>query len=139
MAPLKSKGDLAEVMVAADLMRRGYKIAFPYGEDWDYDLVVDRGLEKLERVQVKHAQSNGEILILHAYSHSLTNGKIRATKRYTADNIDWLAAYDPVTNCCYYVPAVELGTGRSALTLRFSAPKNNQRLGIRLAASYVEI
>jgi hypothetical protein len=30
MAPLKAKGDLAEMMVAADLLRRGYKIAFPY-------------------------------------------------------------------------------------------------------------
>ena len=30
------------MMVAADLMRRGYKIAFPYGEDWDYDLIVCR-------------------------------------------------------------------------------------------------
>jgi hypothetical protein len=38
IAPLKTKGDLAELMVAADLMRRGYKIALPYGEDWDYDL-----------------------------------------------------------------------------------------------------
>ena len=33
IAPLKAKGDLAEVMIAADLIRRGYKIAIPYGED----------------------------------------------------------------------------------------------------------
>jgi hypothetical protein len=30
MAPLKAKGDLAEVMIAADLIRRGYRIAIPY-------------------------------------------------------------------------------------------------------------
>ncbi len=40
MAPLKQKGDLAEMMVAADLLRRGHRIAFPHGEDWDYDLIV---------------------------------------------------------------------------------------------------
>jgi hypothetical protein len=36
----KAKGDLAELKVAADLRARGYKIAFPYGEDWDFDLIV---------------------------------------------------------------------------------------------------
>ena len=40
------------MMVAADLMRRGYKIALPYGEDWDYDLIVCRDGTTLERVQV---------------------------------------------------------------------------------------
>jgi hypothetical protein len=39
------------MMVAADLMRRGYKIAFPYGEDWDFDLIVCRDGTTLERVQ----------------------------------------------------------------------------------------
>jgi hypothetical protein len=28
---LKGKGDLAELMVAADLRRRGFKIAIPFG------------------------------------------------------------------------------------------------------------
>ena len=35
-------------MIAADLVRRGYRIAIPYGEDWDVDLIVCRD-EKLER------------------------------------------------------------------------------------------
>ena len=39
-------------MIAADLVRRGYRIAIPYGEDWDVDLIVCRD-EKLERVQVQ--------------------------------------------------------------------------------------
>ena len=30
------------MMVAADLCGRGFKVAFPYGEDWDYDLIVER-------------------------------------------------------------------------------------------------
>jgi Holliday junction resolvase-like predicted endonuclease len=58
MAPLKQKGDLAEMLVAADLVRRGYKVALPFGEDWDYDLIVDRD-GRLERVQVKYTESNG--------------------------------------------------------------------------------
>ena len=58
MATTKTKGDLAELMVATDLVRKGYKIAIPYGEDWDFDLIVCRD-ERLERVQVKYTQSDG--------------------------------------------------------------------------------
>jgi hypothetical protein len=54
-------------MVAADLMRRGYKIALPYGEDWDYDLIVCRD-EKLERVQVKYTCSDGVVITVRSRS-----------------------------------------------------------------------
>lgn len=57
----REKGDLAEMKVACDLLARGYKIAFPYGEDWDYDLILCRGTA-LERVQVKYTRSNGAII-----------------------------------------------------------------------------
>jgi PD-(D/E)XK endonuclease len=43
MTSLKMKGDLAELKVATDLLERGYKIAIPYGEDWDFDLIFSRG------------------------------------------------------------------------------------------------
>ena len=55
---LKAKGDLAELMVAADLRRRGFKIAIPFGEDCDFDLILIRE-DRLERVQVKYAESDG--------------------------------------------------------------------------------
>ena len=38
----KAKGDLAELKVAADVRARGYRIAVPYDEDWDYDLILCR-------------------------------------------------------------------------------------------------
>jgi hypothetical protein len=52
----KEKGDLAELKVACDLIERGYQIALPYGEDWDFDLILLRdGL--LKRVQIKYSAS----------------------------------------------------------------------------------
>ena len=42
MAPLKLKGDRAEIEVARDLIRRDYRIAIPYGEDWNFDLIFAR-------------------------------------------------------------------------------------------------
>ena len=126
-------------MIAADLVRRGYKIAIPYGEDWDYDLIVCRD-EKLERVQCKYTKSNGTFIHVQCRSHSLTNGKIKATKHYTDETIDWLAVYDATTERCYYIPAAELGpTGMWDLRLRLKPTLNNQRRRVRLAHAYLEI
>ena len=111
MASLKTKGDLAELKVAADLIERGYRVAIPFGEDNDFDLILCRG-NKLERVQVKYTRSNGEVIAVKCYSDSLTNGRVRQTKRYTAATIDWLAVYDATTSRCFYIPASDLGSGR---------------------------
>jgi len=135
----KAKGDLAELKVATDLRARGYKIAFPYGEDWDFDLILCRDNGALERVQVKYAQSDGRVVTIRTRSHSLTNGKVRATKYYTAALVDWIAAWDPLHDRCYYVPASELGEGMNSLQLRLVPALNNQIRGVRLATDYTVI
>jgi len=125
-------------MIAADLIRRGYRIAIPYGEDSDFDLVLCRD-ERLERVQCKYARSDGIVITVRPRSQSLTNGRVRAVKCYTAAMIEWLAVYDATTERCYYIPAAELGEGMYMMHLRLVPPRNNQHRGIRLARSYLEI
>ena len=134
----KAKGDLAELKVAADLRARGYKIAFPYGEDWDFDLILARN-GALERVQVKYARSAGGRLVVRCRSHSLTGGKVVRTKCYTAETIDWLAVYDDMTGGIYYIPASELGEGMFEMTLRTQPARNNQQRGVRLASRYTTL
>jgi hypothetical protein len=135
----KAKGDLAELRVAADLRARGYKVAFPYGEDWDYDLILCREDGSLERVQVKYARSDGRVILVRPRSHSLTNGKVRATKMYTSAIIDWLAVWDASVDRCFYIPAEELGPGMSMFSLRLAPCRNSQVRGIRLAEHYLTI
>ncbi|MEA2346494.1 MAG: endonuclease [Thermoleophilaceae bacterium] len=107
----KAKGDMAELAVATDLCRR-HLIAIPFGEDWDSDLIVRRkGTDQLERVQVKHAQTDGAVISVKCFSHSLTNGKVRATKLYTAAMIDWLAAYDRIRDGATTFRQAFLATG----------------------------
>ena len=137
-APTKRKGDLAEMIVAADLLRRGHKVAFPYGEDWDYDLIVRRE-GRLERVQVKHARSDGIVIAVKCTSHSLTNGRVRRTKRYTAETIDWIAIYDCTTDRCYYVPSSEFTDGRSYMALRLRPTLNQQQARVRWARDYLDL
>ena len=135
----KAKGDLAELKVATDLRGRGYKIAVPYGEDWDFDLILCRQTGEMERVQVKHTRSDGRVVCVLARSNSLTNGKVRAIKHYTSATIDWLAVWDATLDRCYYVPAAELGDGMTQLMLRVVPARNNQMRRIRPAERYTII
>ena len=125
-------------MIAADLIRRGYRIAIPYGEDSNFDLILCRD-DRLERVQCKYTHSDGIVITVRPRSHSLTNGRVRAIKRYTAAMIEWLAVYDATTERCYYVPATELGEGMNMMNLRLVPARNNQLRRVRFASSYLEI
>lgn len=137
MASLKRKGDLAELKVAADLAARGCQISIPFSEDCDYDLIADKD-GQLHRVQVKYTESDGRIIVVRCRSHSLTNGKVRQVKQYTAKTIDWIAVYDRTSGRCYYCPASELGAGRSHMSLRLVPALNGQRTGIRSAVDYLD-
>jgi PD-(D/E)XK endonuclease len=138
MAPLKKKGDLAELKVAADLVARGCEISIPFGEDSSYDLIADYE-GRLHRVQVKYAMSDGRVVIVRCRSHSLTKGKIRRTKVYTATMVDWIAVFDATTERCYYVPSWMLGAeGLSDLRLRLTPARNGQSLRIRPAENYLD-
>ena len=132
MAETKRKGDLGEAMIMAEVLRRGYKVAIPIGEDWRYDLVVLRN-EHLERVQCKYVESDGNIIEIKCLS-SNNWSKIR----YTSSTIDWLAAYDKTTEKCYFVPAKLLGDGRSLISLRVQPPKNGQVKGVLWAKNFEE-
>jgi hypothetical protein len=96
--------------------------------------------EKLERVQCKYTRSNGVFINVQCRSHSLTRGKVKTTKHYTEQTIDWRAVYDATTGRCYYLPAAELGaTGKWDLRLRLRPTLNSQLRRVRFAANYLEI
>jgi hypothetical protein len=120
------------------LVERGYQVAIPFGEDSDFDLVLLRG-DKNERVQVKYSTSKDGVMPVHCYSNSLTNGKVRRRKHYTARMIEWLAIYESTTDRCFYVNAAELGEGKSTLHLRLEPTRNNQSVGIRYAEDYCDL
>jgi hypothetical protein len=138
VATLKQKGDMAELAVALDLRRRGYGVAIPFGEAAAYDLVLDRGTS-LERVQVKHARSRDGVIHVRCQSLTIVEGKVRSTTPYTAATIDWIAAWDARSGRCSYVPAAELGSGRTCMTLRLDPARNAQSKGIRWASDYEHV
>jgi len=132
MAETKRKGDEGEAMVMADVLRRGYKVAIPVGEDWRFDLIVLRK-GGLERVQCKYTESDGERVVVRCRS---TNNW--STIKYTAKDVDWVAAYDKTTDKCYYLPSKMLGAGKAEVNLRLTPPKNGQKKGILWAEKFTK-
>jgi hypothetical protein len=77
MAPLKTKGDLAELKVACDLVERAYRVAIPFGEDCDFDLVAWKQADSLERFQVKSEHNPPAVLSRRATAKSSAFGMPR--------------------------------------------------------------
>ena len=117
----------------ADLLKRGFKVAIPFGDDWPFDLILYRN-KKLERVQCKFTISDGKSI--KAICRSV-NGWV--TYSYTKELIDWLAVYDNTTDACYYIPAELLGDGKNQITLRLQSTRNKQKLGITWAADFCNL
>lgn len=133
MAIKKTQGSIGEAMIMAEAIKRGYKIALPFGEDWRYDLIVVRN-GKLERVQCKYTKSNGEKITVRCRSVNNWNTVI-----YCQDDIEWMAVYDQTTQTCYFVPSTMLGEkGRATISLRLTPTKNNQRNGVLWARDFLE-
>lgn len=132
MAETKRKGDLGVAMAMSEVMRRGYKVAIPVGEDWPYDIIVLRE-GKLERVQCKYTESDGEVI--DVVCRSANNW---VSYKYTPESVDWIAVYDQTTNTCYFVPSSLLGAGKALLSLRLTAPKNGQIKGVRFAKDFTQ-
>jgi hypothetical protein len=137
VALTKQKGDSAELRVAHDLVEQGHSVAFPFGEDCDFDLILCRDDGRLERVQVKYTRSDGVVVAVRCQSASLTKGRVKAIKRYTARTIDWIAVFDATSEACYYVPASMLGAGRCMLTLRLGPARNGQVKRTHMAADFL--
>jgi len=57
----KTKGEIAELAVAARLLEEGYKVLFPVGENSRYDLVAEKE-GKFIRIPSQVLESNTEIL-----------------------------------------------------------------------------
>lgn len=131
------RGDYAELKIASEGFKRGYKISIPFGHDSHYDLVVDRD-DVLERVQVKCIHSDGKLLKIPGRSIGKERGKTKL-KRYTKHTVDWLAVYDEFDDQCYFVPGEFLGeNGKDYISLRIEPPRNGQTKNIHWAKDFKE-
>jgi len=130
----QDKGDLSRLMIAGRLMKRGYKLAEPIGENHRFDLIFYDAKTSFKTVQCKTGRFvNGAVCVpLYSVVRNSTTGK--AEKRSYRGQIDFICAYCSETDTCYMVPEVGLGTRE--VVLRVSPPKVPSP-NIRWAKEYV--
>jgi hypothetical protein len=129
----KSVGDRSEAVVLSALVRAGYLVSIPFGENHRYDLIADDG-SRLLRIQVKTGRlRNGSIFFPCSSTHQHRRSGPTATRAYFGQ-IDTLAVYCPETGKVYMLPESELV--RTAGTLRVAPTMNRQKRNIRWAQRF---
>jgi len=103
-----------------------------------YDLVIDDG-KNLNRVQVKYTAQReaGALNIgLRKFGGNKEVGlRMADVKTYSADEVDVLAVFSPVSGKVYWVP-IEVFEGKTVLRLRLEPSKNNQKKRVLMASEY---
>ena len=117
------KGSLTELAVAKALLKKGYPISFPYGENQRYDLVVEID-GHLKKVQCKTARFRGDTI---DFNCSGTNGP------YTND-ADFFGVCCIEIDKTYLIPVADVGINQCSLRLKES--KNSQNYLYKQAIDY---
>lgn len=124
----KQKGISTELQCIAAFAEKGYTVSIPYGDGARYDFIVDMD-NRLWKVQCKTAtrQDEGVYKIECRSGHSNCTGYVH--KSYTENEIDFFCTV--IDKQCYLIPVQEASSSK---TLRFIAPKNNNK--VTLAFEY---
>ena len=127
----KTKGSVAELVVAARLMRDGWHVLIPYGENTRYDLVAERD-GRFVRIQVKYVTPKNGTLEVNCQSSN--NWSVLP---YSSKEIDVIAVYNPTDQQVHYVPSAQIR--KSKMKLRLTDTKNGQRAYVRFAREFPDI
>ena len=130
-----AKGAIAEAMISATAIAAGIGVLRPVTEGSRYDLAFDFGVDGLKRVQCKWGRLVDDVVVaqLGTCRHTPRAGYVRTT--YLADEVDAIAIYCDALKRCYYVP-ISVAAGKSMLHLRLRPARNNQRVGVTMAADH---
>ncbi|MGH3031201.1 MAG: group I intron-associated PD-(D/E)XK endonuclease [Gaiellaceae bacterium] len=127
------KGAIAETAIGHAAVKLGIDVYRPIVEGGRFDLIFDLG-KRLLRVQCKWAVRRKGVVNVRCYSsRRIANG--HRVRRYTAEEIDAIAAYCAELDRCFLLPAC-LVEGHGVLSLRLEPTRNRQKLNIRWADDY---
>lgn len=121
----KEVSEQSEAIVLAELLKRGFSVSLPFGDNQRYDLVLDTG-NKLLRVQVKVGRTrDGFIEFDTCSSHD--------RKDYRGQ-VEMFAVYVFEPERVYLVPVRDVPITKARL--RLQEPNNGQSKGLRWASDF---
>lgn len=128
------KGAVAELRIAAEATRLGVVVSRPLSDGRRYDLVFDVA-HRLYRVQCKWGLVKGDVVHVRTATSRYTPSRGYVATTYTPQEVDLVAVYAAAIDRCFLLPITETA-GTSYVYLRLAPAKNNQRVGVRMAAQY---
>lgn len=135
-APIPSRhpvdvGTRTEAIVIGELVRRGYRVLLPFGENQRYDLVLDIG-GSFFRVQCKTGRLRSGCVVFSAKSVRC-NTRQAVIRDYEGD-VELFVVHCPETDRIYAIPIHE--ATRTQGTLRIDPTGNGQDKRVRWARDY---
>jgi len=134
MLSTDKKGAIAESAITLAAIELGIDVYRPLFEGGRYDLIFDVG-SRLLRVQCKWAVRSGDVVVVRCYSSRRASEGMRVRK-YTATEVDVIAAYCAAVGRCYVLLPQHFD-GRRQFHLRLEPSRNNQRCGINWANDFL--
>ena len=132
MKDTKHIGDISEAAGVFRLLKKGYSVSKPVGDNQRYDMIVDDG-SRLLRVQSKNAKIVGDVLNVGLTRVVRENGGYKKIT-YDDSEVDAFIIYSPELDKCYFVNKSDAPS--SAISLRLNEVKSNQQSKIRWAKDY---
>jgi len=106
----KTKGEIAETFVLANLIQNGFTVSIPYGENSRYDFIVETKTG-LKKIQVKYiGKHKGKKYFQFPLRSIRANKKQNKIKYYTVKEIDFMVGYCTENKGCYIIPMEDLKT-----------------------------
>jgi hypothetical protein len=124
-------GTRTEATILSELLRRGYQVLLPFGQNQRYDLVLDAEGSFL-RVQCKTGRLRNGCIEFSARSVRV-NTKGTVIRDYK-DQVELFMVHCSETDGIYAIPVDE--ATRSHCTLRIDPTVNGQDKGVRWARDY---
>ena len=121
------KGDIGELIVMTKLLKEGFWVSKPFGDDCPYDIIADDKMGNIKRIQVKYSTPKNNCLRCDLTSSGTY---------YKDQHIDWILVVDSNSEEIYKVDLDDLTT-ETTVYLRLEPAKNGQSQGVRLAENYL--
>lgn len=132
----KQVGEISEASILAELLKKGYSVSKPFGDNQHYDLIIDDG-GKLLKAQCKTATlSNGSLVCPITRTKGIWKKGEAHRETYSNNDVDIFLFYNQDLNKVYWVPFSLVANKKTAISLRIEKTKNNQTKGVFLADSF---
>ena len=119
----KDIGDITEGIILAELLKSGFTVLLPFGDNNRYDLVVDLDGVFI-RIQCKTARlQNGCVSFSNTSVYKGKKGIVK--KQYTKNEIDVIMVYSKHYDKIYVIPVGELNQNEMRLRVEKELRKSS--------------